>query len=68
MDKLRGFRTYITSGLIVIAGAILAYNQSCEANHPDTIQACELFTFPGWIISVLGVAAGFFRKLANTGK
>ena len=64
LDRLKGFRTYLSAALIVIAGAILQYQASCQTD-PALIDLCTKFAVPGWLISGLGVAVVWFRKLAS---
>lgn len=67
LAKLQGFRTIISGVLIIIAGAILQYHASCQTD-PDLADICSKLAVPGWLISGLGVAVVWFRKLAGTGK
>ena len=67
LEKLKGFRTIISGVLIIITGAILQYHASCQTD-PDLAGICSKLAVPGWLISGLGIAVVWFRKLANTGK
>lgn len=67
LDKIKGFRTIVSGVLIVLAGAILQYNQSCQTD-PALADLCKAVVVPGWLVSGLGVAVVYFRKLAGTGK
>ena len=67
LDKIKGLRTIISGVLIVVAGGILAYNQQCQTD-PAIADLCSKLAVPGWLISSLGVAVIWFRKLAGTGK
>lgn len=67
LEKLKGLRTYISGVLIVVAGAILQYHASCQTD-PQLADLCAKVIVPGWLVSALGVAVVWFRKLAGTGK
>ncbi len=68
MRFLKGARTYITGILIVAIGAIIQYQQGCDAADPATIDLCAKVQIPGAVISALGGLAVLFRKLATTDK
>lgn len=67
LDKIKGLRTYASGVLVIAAGAVIEYHAKCQV---DTGLAfiCSKLVVPGWLISGLGVAVIWFRKLANTGK
>lgn len=67
LEKLKGLRTIISGVLIVIAGAILQYHQQCQTDV-SLADLCAKVQVPGYLISGLGVAVIWFRKLAGTGK
>lgn len=67
LEKLKGWRTIISGVLIIIAGAILQYHASCQTD-PALADLCSKLKVPGWLISSLGVAVVWFRRLAGTGR
>jgi hypothetical protein len=66
-DKIKGWRTIISGLLIIVAGAVLEYHAKCQ-NDPALVEICSKLTVPGWLISGLGIAVVWFRKLAGSGK
>ena len=67
LDKLKGLRTIVSGVLIVAAGVILQYQSQCQSD-PALLDLCTKFAVPGWLVSGLGIAVVWFRKLAGTGK
>ena len=67
LEKLKGLRTIISGVLIVVAGAILQYQSQCQTD-PALLDICTKLPVQGWLVSGLGIAVVWFRKLAGTGK
>lgn len=67
-NKLKGFRTFITCGLIFIAGGAVDLQNSCLQNPLELGDAICDFVKNEWtgkiIMGLSGVAA-WFRKQAN---
>lgn len=57
LDKLKGYRTYLTLGVVVILGAIDAYNGHCVAT-----QTCKAFQIPGLVFTALGFLGIYTRS------
>ena len=57
---LAGKRTYITMALIIIFGALDAYNGHCL-----TTELCKSFAVPAWIFSILGALGIYTRSIAK---
>lgn len=64
MEKLRGLRTYLTLGALIVLGAIDTYNGYCVSNA----LTCKAFNVPEIVYVVLGGLGIYTRSLAGTGK
>lgn len=64
LESLKGYRTIISGILIVLIGAIIEYQQKCNAD-PSWLDICTKLIVPGWVVSALGAAVVWFRKLAS---
>jgi hypothetical protein len=58
LDKLKGFKTYITLGVIVLLGALDAYNGYCVSNA----LTCKAFNVPEIIYVILGTLGIYTRS------
>lgn len=67
LEKIKGLRTILCGVIIVVAGALIEYQQKCGVD-PTLADLCSKFIVPGWLVSGLGIAVVWFRKLAGTGK
>ena len=57
LEKLKGYRTYLTLGVVVILGAIDAYNGHCVATG-----VCKSFAVPGIAFTILGFLGIYTRS------
>ena len=59
-DKLQGKKTFIVMGVVILLGAIDAYNAHCVQT-----LTCTAYAVPGWVYSVLGAAGIWTRSVAK---
>lgn len=61
LDKLKGFKTYITLGLLVAFAGLDAYNGYCVSNS----IVCKSFNVPEIVYVVLGSLGIYTRSIAG---
>lgn len=69
LEKLQGIRTYATLLIIGALGLLIQVQTSCLSD-PSIAEACSHIPmkYLGTAVTILTVLAGWFRKLAGTGK
>jgi len=59
MDKLKGYRTYITMVVMIVLGAIEGWNQYCGGT------GCKIVEVPGFVFSILAALGIYTRSIAT---
>lgn len=64
LDKLKGYRTYLTLAVVLVLGLIETWNQYCTGT--DVVAFCRQVEIPGFVFSVLATLGIYTRKLAGS--